>query len=331
MRARLWGTRGSLPTPSRSAVGYGGNTSCVAVQTDDDNLVILDAGTGIAALGAELPGGLDRIDILLTHLHMDHIIGLGFFAGLFRPGLEVHLWGPRSTALSLGRRLTRYLSPPLFPVRLRDLPCRLILHDVPDGTFDVPGLKVTSAMVCHPGPTVGYRLDDGSGTLTYLPDHEPALGARHFPDPPAWTSGFDLAAGVDVLIHDAQYSDAEYAERPGWGHSAVVTRAGLRPGVRGRRAGPVPSRPQSRRRHPRCDVRAVARWRRLHGGDAGPRGRHLHRGRRHRGARRRSPIGLDGRDWLTSADPTKCGQLEAAPTADLPHGAGRVRGPVDPR
>jgi len=219
---RFWGTRGSVPTPGPATQRYGGNTSCVEVRGGDPtSVVVLDAGTGIRAFGAAMPMAVTRVDILLSHLHMDHIIGLGFFAGLFRPGLEVHIWGPGSTVLALRARLTRYLSPPLFPVRLRDLACRLTLHDVPLGRFEVPGLRVTAALVCHPGPTVGYRLDDGTSTLTYLSDHEPALGVRGFPDLPRWTSGFDLAEGADAVIHDAQYADDEYEQHVGWGHSSI--------------------------------------------------------------------------------------------------------------
>jgi phosphoribosyl 1,2-cyclic phosphodiesterase len=218
----MWGTRGSLPTPGPASQRYGGNTSCVQVDADRaDHLVVLDGGSGIRALGAALPDDLRRIDILLTHLHMDHILGLGFFAGFFRPGLEVHVWGPGSTTLDLQRRLARYLSPPLFPVRLRDLPCDLHLHDLPHGVFEIPGLVVTTALVTHPGPTVGYRIDDGRVALAYLPDHEPALGSRAFPERPRWTSGYELAAGVDLLVHDAQYDDPEYEDHLGWGHSTI--------------------------------------------------------------------------------------------------------------
>jgi ribonuclease BN (tRNA processing enzyme) len=201
---------------------YGGNTSCVEVCLDDPtHVVILDAGTGICVLGSELSPEVRRVDMLLTHLHMDHIVGLGFFDGLYRPGLDVHLWGPSSAILGLRSRLGRYLSPPLFPVTIRELPCELTLHDTPLGTFEIPGLRVQAALVCHPGPTVGYRIDDGGAALAYLPDHEPALGVRRFPDLPRWTSGYDLAADVDVLIHDAQYDDDEYRDRVGWGHSTL--------------------------------------------------------------------------------------------------------------
>jgi ribonuclease BN (tRNA processing enzyme) len=137
---------------------------------------------------------------------MDHLQGLGFFAPLYNPDIEVHIWGPGSTTLTLWARLSRYMSPPLFPVRLRDLPCALQLHEVPCRDATIGPFSISANFVCHPGPTVGYRISTPEAVLTYIPDHEPALGARPFPLNKEWTSGAALAAGVDLLIHDAQYS-----------------------------------------------------------------------------------------------------------------------------
>lgn len=219
MRLTFFGTRGSLAAPGPETVRYGGNTSCVELRVNDKHVVVLDAGTGIRRLGAQLPSTIKRVDLMLTHLHMDHIQGLGFFRPLMIPGLEVHLWGPSSATRSLGERLDRYMSPPLFPLRLRELQCRLQLHEVEGQAFDLPDLQVASDFLCHPGPTVGYRIEGKQGTVAYLPDHEPALGVPDFPRAPEWTSGYDLARDVDVLIHDAQYTHDEYPARVGWGHS----------------------------------------------------------------------------------------------------------------
>jgi phosphoribosyl 1,2-cyclic phosphodiesterase len=217
----LYGVRGSLATPGPSTARYGGNTSCVRLTGPDGSVVVLDAGTGIRPLARELPRGLTRVDVLLTHLHMDHILGLGFFGPLYNPRMEVHIWGPASATLSLEARLRRYLSPPLFPVMLRDVPCRLELHHVVRGPVPIGPFLVTAGRVCHPGPTVGYRVETGTASLAYLPDHEPALGARRFPVEPEWTSGFDLVRGVDLLLHDAQYTREEYPRHVGWGHSTI--------------------------------------------------------------------------------------------------------------
>jgi phosphoribosyl 1,2-cyclic phosphodiesterase len=222
MRVTLWGTRGSLAAPGPETARYGGNTSCVEVRDRAGTVLVLDAGTGIRRLGTALPQGLARVDLLLTHLHMDHLQGLGFFAPLFNPRAEVHIWGPASTTMCLRERLTRYLSPPLFPVHLRDLPCQLTLHEVPCGEFEIGEFRITSSLICHPGPTVGYRITSAGAVLAYMPDHEPALGAQTFFLGEDWTSGYEVAAGVDLLIHDAQYSSAEYTSRIGWGHSSLV-------------------------------------------------------------------------------------------------------------
>jgi ribonuclease BN (tRNA processing enzyme) len=220
----LWGTRGSLASPGPETMRYGGNTSCVEVRGEEGTALVLDAGTGIRRLGAQIVESDNpprRIDILLTHLHMDHIQGLGFFAPLRSAEYEVHIWGPASITQNLWTRLTRYLSPPLFPVRLRDVESTLELHEVPCGKVQVGEFTISAALICHPGPTVGYRIAAPTGTLAYLPDHEPALGVRNFPSSPEWTSGYALAEGADLLIHDAQYNDDEYEERVGWGHSSM--------------------------------------------------------------------------------------------------------------
>src|SRR5262245_9881845 len=219
MRVTLFGTRGSLATPGVETSRYGGNTSAVEVRSSEGAVLVLDAGTGIRQLGSQVPPDASRIDILLTHLHMDHIQGLGFFGPLYSPQIDVHIWGPASGTLSLAARLSRYLSPPLFPVHLRDLP-RVTCHHVPCPAFEIGSLTIETSVVCHPGPTVGYRIPEENGTAVYLPDHEPALVTREGQWPEAeWISGYDLAAGADLLIHDAQYTDEEYRHCIGWGHS----------------------------------------------------------------------------------------------------------------
>jgi phosphoribosyl 1,2-cyclic phosphodiesterase len=221
MKVTFWGTRGSLPSPGPETARYGGNTSCVQVVGSDGTLLVLDAGTGIRRLGMNLHSSMREIHILLTHLHLDHIQGLGFFRPLDDPECQVHIWGPGSITRNLRARLSRYLSPPLFPIHLRDLPSKLVLHDVGSTEFVIGEFAITSAMVCHPGPTLGYRIASHAAVVTYLPDHEPALGVRHFPESAEWTSGYALAADADLLIHDAQYGDQEYAARVGWGHSSL--------------------------------------------------------------------------------------------------------------
>ena len=219
IRVTLYGTRGSVAAPGPETVRYGGNTSTVEVRGDDGTVLVLDAGTGIRRLGTSMPPDIPRVDILLTHLHMDHIQGLGFFRPLYDPAIEIHIWGPASSTLSIEARLSRYLSPPLFPVHLRDLP-RVTCHPVPRPRFEVGRFLIETALVCHPGPTVGYRIAADDGTVVYLPDHEPALGLHSGKWlKREWISGYDLAADADLLIHDAQYSEAEYQRCIGWGHS----------------------------------------------------------------------------------------------------------------
>ncbi len=220
MRARLWGTRGSIAVSSADTVRYGGNTAAVELMCAGGRTIVLDGGSGIRAVNTNTDA-TTRVDILLSHLHMDHVQGLPFFTPLLDREVEIHVWGPVSTTRTLRERITRYLSPPLFPVRVRELP-NVTFHDVLPGEFELGTIHITADLISHPGATLGYRLEEEGSVLAYMPDHEPALGNTHFPDSPEWTSGFALAEGADVLIHDAQYDDAEYAAKVGWGHSSTT-------------------------------------------------------------------------------------------------------------
>ena len=221
MKVTFWGTRGSIGTPGPETVRYGGETACVAIAgSAPDHLLILDAGSGIRPLGAAIGERITRIDIFLSHLHLDHIVGLGFFAPLFRASTSITIWGPPATSPLLDR-LGRYLSPPLFPVRLRDAAAHLELREAPERPVRIGEFTITAAPVIHPDPALGYRIEAQGRSVTYLPDHEPALGPS-FPSDPVWTSGAEIARDVDLLIHDAQYTADEYETRVGWGHSTVA-------------------------------------------------------------------------------------------------------------
>jgi phosphoribosyl 1,2-cyclic phosphodiesterase len=222
MKLKVWGARGSVPAPGPEMNRYGGNTSCVELELCDGSTLIIDAGTGIRTLGVGISKSLPRINILLTHLHLDHIQGLMFFAPCFRSESQITIWGPSSPEASLEERIARYISAPLSPVEVRELPCGISFLDTPATEWELGGAKIRAEAVTHRGPTLGYRITDADGTtVTYISDHEPGLGAPLESLEPEWISGFDLARDADLLIHDCQYTDEEYPEHVGWGHSRL--------------------------------------------------------------------------------------------------------------
>jgi phosphoribosyl 1,2-cyclic phosphodiesterase len=223
MHATVWGCRGSIASPGAETVRYGGNTPCIEVRPEDGPLIVLDAGTGIRRLGVACEReGVREVHLLLTHLHLDHVEGLGFFVPLWSGEVDLHVWGPGSPVANLASRIARYLSPPLFPVELKDAPGTITFHDAPGQEWEIGSVRLRAQPIVHPGPTIGYRLKENGRSLAYLTDHEPALVGELGSRPPDWISGFSLAEGVDILLHDAQFTEREYESKIGWGHSSVA-------------------------------------------------------------------------------------------------------------
>jgi phosphoribosyl 1,2-cyclic phosphodiesterase len=219
MKVKIWGARGSIPAPGPETMRYGGNTSCVEVTLDDGAKLILDAGTGIRNLGLAFPDVEPPIHILLTHLHLDHVQGLMFFAPAFRPDAEIIVWGPRTEEGSLCERVARYISAPLAPFDVRELP--ISFREVEPLDWQIGSARIHARPVTHRGPTLGYRIEEGDASLCYVPDHEPGLGTPLSELEDEWISGFELARDASLLIHDCQYTDREYRNHHGWGHSPM--------------------------------------------------------------------------------------------------------------
>src|SRR6516162_1006008 len=226
MYVRFWGTRGSLPTPGRHTLRFGGNTSCVEVRTAD-TLVIIDCGSGLHNLGRALvQSGESALKghILITHTHWDHIQGIPFFAPFFRPGNEWDIYAPKGLGQSLHDTLAGQMQYVYFPVRLDQMGAKIRYHELVEGDFHVGDVKVRTQYLNHTALTLGYRLEADGAVLVYATDHEPF--SRHLASGKGPIHGQDrrhceFLVGADLVIHDAQYTLSEYADKVGWGHSTV--------------------------------------------------------------------------------------------------------------
>lgn len=232
MRARFWGTRGSIAAPGPGTTHFGGNTSCVELTTPAGGILVLDCGTGARLLGNRLlDGGARPISatILLTHTHWDHIQGFPFFAPLFQPDNHFKVYGPEGAHLSLRDVLAGQMEHHYFPVELDQLAARISYEDLCEGTYEIDGLRVRAQQMNHPSPTLGYRIESGGRSLCYLCDHEPFFEG-------VWRDGAapgkmesileagdrrhaEYMQGADVVIHEAQYTPEEYPSKRHWGHS----------------------------------------------------------------------------------------------------------------
>lgn len=217
MKVRCWGARGSITVSGQEFVRYGGDTSCLEIRSKAGDVLVLDAGTGIRALGGALADEQCReLTLLLSHFHWDHIQGLPFFKPLYNPEVHIAMGGGTGTHRSLARQLAQAFSPPLFPVPFDKVPAQIVPLAFKADLLHAGGLSVRRIPLSHPNQGVGFRIEEDGRSLVYLTDNELSLrhkGGREFADYVAFSKDADL------LIHDAQYTPEEYPQRRGWGHS----------------------------------------------------------------------------------------------------------------
>lgn len=214
LRVRFHGVRGSMPNPDPSVAGYGGDTLCIEIDTEDtSHRLVVDAGTGIRKV--EVPADVAEsgveFDLLLSHFHLDHLAGLPFFKPIYEPQHTIRFYG-RAEGMTVHEAIDGALRPPWFPVPVCESPSTKSFTDLDGEPFEIEGLLITPIELHHPQGVTGYRVEREGHVVVIATDHEAG-------DPEADARLVKAARGANVLIHDAQYVDSDYAEHAGWGHS----------------------------------------------------------------------------------------------------------------
>src|SRR5947209_3078354 len=223
MQVRFWGTRGSIATPGAATAVYGGNTSCTEVRAADGT--VLDCGTGVRGLGLHLVRTMPqpmRLHLFIGHTHWDHIQGFPFFIPAFLPGAELNIYAPRGFQRSLEEAMSGQMEYSYFPVKLRELRSRIHYTELDEGFFRVGEALMETQYLNHTGRTIAYRLSSGGATVAYMTDHEPFWSVPgRLSQHPGDERHIAFMRGADLVIHDAQYTEEEYRDKVGWGHSPL--------------------------------------------------------------------------------------------------------------
>ncbi|HEY7626751.1 MAG TPA: MBL fold metallo-hydrolase [Ilumatobacteraceae bacterium] len=219
MRVRFHGVRGSTPCQSDDIQRYGGNTSCVSIDAAGQQPLLLDMGTGLRYFGKQCPDAEPfRGHCLLSHLHWDHVQGLPFFTPLLKEGSSLDVYGPAQTdGRSLDEVVSFTIRPPLFPVSVDELPGDVRFHDTADSQFSIGDFSVMSRLIPHLGPTLGFRIEFNGRSVAYLSDHQQPFDGTLS----AAAGAMELIDGVDLLIHDSQYTPHEFLAKSTWGHCTI--------------------------------------------------------------------------------------------------------------
>lgn len=224
MTLTYWGTRGTLPVPGNESLRYGGNTSCVTLQVDNEPLIIFDAGTGIKRLSKHLMSqGVSRFSakIFISHPHWDHINALPFFTPLYMQGNEIEIIGPPHGGVNTQHIISAQMDDVYFPVTIREFGAHVFFRDLHEESLDIGNIHIDSLLLSHPGNCLGYRATYNGKSVCYITDNE------LFPkDTPYYNSEFEeklvnFIQGTDILITDCTYLDEEYRSKIGWGHSCT--------------------------------------------------------------------------------------------------------------
>jgi len=242
-RIKLWGTRGSIAVPGPETLRYGGNTTCVELRADDE-LIVLDAGSGIRPLGVALKQEFQErpinLSLLITHAHWDHIQGFPFFKPAYGPKNEIRILGFDGAGATFREIMTEPMRSPFFPITMRELSAKMEITKLTEMKFSLGKVEVHAAFVNHPGVCAGYRLFTSTGSVAFLPDHEPyefflhaAQGKSLTPEQAKQVAANEHARlvqflrGSEILVLDSQYTDKEYQTHIGWGHGSVSSAVSL--------------------------------------------------------------------------------------------------------